>query len=80
MGLPYLPLTANMVAFGPLGVLLPFPVKLRFRVLDPIYFNVAPGAERYSASRVLAEAEEIRRLLQETLYDMLRERRNVWLG
>jgi len=41
---------------------------------------VAPGAERYSASRVLAEAEDIRRLLQETLYDMLRERRNVWLG
>jgi len=80
LGLPYVPLTANMMVFGPLGVLLPFPVKLRFRVLDPIHFDVAPGAERYSASRVLAEAEAIRHLLQETLYDMLRERRNVWLG
>jgi 1-acyl-sn-glycerol-3-phosphate acyltransferase len=77
---PYLPLTANMMVFGPLGVVLPFPVKLRFRVLDPVYFDVPAGEERYSSARILAEAEEIRGQMQETLYDMLRERHSVWRG
>ena len=39
-----------------------------------------PNQERYSRSRVMDEAERIRTDLQETLYDMLRERRSVWFG
>ncbi len=78
--LPYLPITANMLVLGPLGVVTYFPAKFRLRVLEPVHFDVPPGQERYSKSRVMDEAESIRQRLQETLYDMLRERRSVWFG
>jgi 1-acyl-sn-glycerol-3-phosphate acyltransferase len=78
--LPYAPITANMLVFGPLGAVLPFPAKFRLRVLDPVLFDVAPDQERYSRSRVMEAAESIRVRLQETLYEMLGDRRSVWFG
>jgi len=78
--LPYLPLTANMLAFGPAGLLLYFPAKFRLRVLEPVTFDVPPGQERYSRSRVMEESERIRARIQEALYDMLAQRRSVWFG
>jgi 1-acyl-sn-glycerol-3-phosphate acyltransferase len=80
LGVPYVPVTANMLAFGPAGLLLYFPAKFKLRVLDPVSFDVPAGQERYSKSRVMDEAEKIRMNLQETLYDMLRARRSVWFG
>jgi len=80
LGLPYAPLTANMVAFGPLGAVLPFPVKMRFKVLEPVHFDVDADAERYPRSRILTEAEEIRDHMQVALWEMLRQRRSIWLG
>lgn len=80
IGVPYVPVTANMLLFGPLGVFAYFPSKFKLRVLDPVTFDVPPGQERYSKSRVMEEAENIRMHLQETLYEMLRERRSVWFG
>jgi len=80
LGLPYLPVTANMLLLGPLGAVTYFPAKFRLRVLPPIRFDVPAGQDRYSKSRVMDEAEGIRMLIQETLYDMLRERRSVWFG
>src|SRR5437868_9944573 len=39
LGVPYVPITANMLAFGPLlGGLLYFPSKFKLKVLDPIHF------------------------------------------
>jgi 1-acyl-sn-glycerol-3-phosphate acyltransferase len=78
--LPYIPVTANMLAFGPLGILLPFPTKFRLRVLEPVRFDVEPLQERYSKSRVMEEAEAVRARMQETIYDMLRVRQSVWFG
>lgn len=79
--LPYFPVTANMVAFGPLlGAVTYFPVKLRMRVLEPVTFDVEPGLERYSKSRVMDEAEQVRSRLQDALHDLLRERRSVVFG
>ena len=78
LGVPYVPITANMVMFGPLGLLAYFPAKFRLRVLDPVHFDVPPDQERYSKSRIMDAAEDIRVDLQETLYDMLRQRRSVW--
>ena len=76
-----MPLTANMLLFGPLlGTLLYFPAKFRLRVLDPVRFDVPPDQERYSKSRVMDEAEDIRLAMQESLYEMLRQRRSVWFG
>ncbi|HVM66983.1 MAG TPA: lysophospholipid acyltransferase family protein [Acidimicrobiales bacterium] len=78
--LPYIPITANMLAFGPLGIVLPFPAKFRLRVLEPVRFDVPPGQERYSKSRVMEESEAIRTRMQEAIFDMLRERESVWFG
>jgi 1-acyl-sn-glycerol-3-phosphate acyltransferase len=80
LGLPYFPVTANLLALGPLGVVVPFPAKFTLRVLDPISFDVPPDQERYSKSRVVDEAERIRGVIQESVYDMLRTRRSVWFG
>jgi 1-acyl-sn-glycerol-3-phosphate acyltransferase len=77
---PYIPITANMVVFGPLGVVMPFPAKFRLRVLEPIHFDVPPRQERYSKSRVMEESENVRTRMQETIYEMLRDRRSVWFG
>jgi 1-acyl-sn-glycerol-3-phosphate acyltransferase len=81
LGLPYVPITANHLIFGPLlGTLLYFPAKFRLKVLPPVHFDVPPDEERYSRSRIMDEAEGIRVSLQETLYEMLRARRSVWFG
>ncbi|GAC1535200.1 MAG: hypothetical protein NVS3B12_16930 [Acidimicrobiales bacterium] len=80
LGAPYVPITANMMLMGPLGALVYFPAKFRLQVLDPVTFDVPADQERYSKSRIMDEAESIRVMLQETLYDMLRARRSVWFG
>jgi 1-acyl-sn-glycerol-3-phosphate acyltransferase len=77
---PYVPITANVLTMGPLGVVLPFPAKFKLRVLDPVRFDVPPDQERYSKSRIMEESERIRTQLQEAVYDMLRDRRSVWFG
>ncbi len=84
LGLPYAPVTANMLALGPflgpLGALVHFPTKFKLRVLDPVHFDVPPDQPRYSRSKVMDEAESIRQQIQEALYDMLRTRSSVWRG
>ena len=81
LGLPYAPITANHLVFGPLlGSVMYFPSKFRLRVLDPIHPDVPPDQDRYSKSRIMDEAEAIRLAIQENLYEMLRVRRSVWFG
>jgi 1-acyl-sn-glycerol-3-phosphate acyltransferase len=81
LGLPYAPLTANMLVLGPvLGLVGYFPAKFRLRVLPPRRFEVPPLQERYPRSRIMEEAEAVRRAIQEALYDMLSRRRSVWFG
>jgi 1-acyl-sn-glycerol-3-phosphate acyltransferase len=80
LGVPYVPVTANMLLLGPLGVLGYFPSKFKLRVLDPVRFDMPSGQERYSKSRIMDEAEKIRAQMQETIIDMLRDRRSIWFG
>ncbi len=80
LGVPYVPITANMLAFGPLGAVAYFPAKFKIRVLEPVTFDVAPDQPRYSRSRIMDASEEIRQSIQEALYDMLQQRRSVWFG
>jgi 1-acyl-sn-glycerol-3-phosphate acyltransferase len=83
LGLPYFPITANMVAFaglGPLGAVLDLPSKIKIRVLEPVAFDVEPDQPRYSRSRIMDESEAIRQRIQEALLDMLRARESVWFG
>jgi 1-acyl-sn-glycerol-3-phosphate acyltransferase len=78
--LPYFPVTVNSLLLGPIGYVTYFPVKIKLRVLDPVTFDIEPGLDRYSRSRVMDEAESIRARLQDSIRDMLRERRSVWFG
>jgi 1-acyl-sn-glycerol-3-phosphate acyltransferase len=77
LGIPYFPITANML----LGLgLLHLPAKIRIRVLEPITFDVEPDQPRYSRSLIMDESERIRQQVQEALYDMLRQRESIWFG
>jgi hypothetical protein len=80
LGIAYVPLTANMLLLGPLGLVCHLPAKFKLRVLDPVSFDVPPDQDRYPRSRVFEEAEAIRQHMQASLYDMLRARRSVWFG
>jgi 1-acyl-sn-glycerol-3-phosphate acyltransferase len=80
LGVPYVPITANMALLGPLGVVGYFPAKFKLRVLEPVTFDVPPDQVRYSRSRIMDESEGIRQKIQEALYDMLQQRRSVWFG
>ena len=78
---PYLPFTLNHLLLGPvLGSFVYLPAKFRFRVLEPVRFDVEPGLERYPRGQVMEAAEAIRRQMQETLYEMLAKRRSIWFG
>ena len=57
-----------------------FPAKFRLRVLDPVHFDLPPDRERYSKSRIMDEAEGIRSSLQDTLWEMLKQRKSIWMG
>ena len=78
LGLPYVPITANLLALGPIGALAWLPAKFHLRVLEPVHFPVPPGQSRYQRSRVMEASEDIRLRIQEALYDMLRARRSIW--
>ena len=86
IGAPYFPITANMLALGPVlgplaGAVGYFPAKFKLKVLDPVRFeDVEPGQRRYSRSRIMDESERVRQMIQEELYSMLRARRSVWFG
>ena len=81
LGLPYFPITANQLLFGPvLGLVAYLPAKFKLKVLDPVSFDLAPDQPRYSKSRIMEEAERIRQEIQTALYDMLRARTSVWRG
>jgi 1-acyl-sn-glycerol-3-phosphate acyltransferase len=78
--LPYFPVTVNMLALGPLGLLVPLPAKIKLSVMEAITFDVEPDLERYSRAKVMEAAEEIRSALQRKVVEMVSERRSVWFG
>jgi hypothetical protein len=78
--LPYFPVTVNMLALGPLGLLVPLPAKFKLSVMEPVTFDVEPDLERYSRAKVMEAAEQIRSALQHKVLEMVAERRSVWFG
>ncbi len=80
VGLPFVPVTPQMLVLGPLGVLAYAPAKFEVRFLEPVEFADKPNLPRYSRARVMEHADQIRDQIQAELYDMLRERRSVWFG
>ena len=81
LDVPYVPLTANMFLFGPVGgLVMPLPAKFKLRVLEPVHFDVPTDQDRYNRSVVLEQSEAIRSRIQTALLEMLRARRSVWFG
>jgi len=80
LGVPYVPVTVNMLLLGPLGLAFFFPAKFRLRVLEPVVMDVLPDQPRYSKSKVMETAELIRGRMQDALNEMLAQRQSVWFG
>ena len=75
------PFTLNTLLFGPvLGPLLPFPAKIRARVLPPVYFDETPDQASYPRSVVMDRAEEVRSAMQAAITQMRTQRKSVWRG
>lgn len=80
-----MPLLTSLAPLGrrlrlPLGSPLPLPAKVRLRFLQPVAKHDLQAAARGGGGGVQELTEAIRRLIQENLWEMVAERRSVWLG
>jgi 1-acyl-sn-glycerol-3-phosphate acyltransferase len=79
-GLIYFPVTPTFPALGIAGVVAYLPAKFRIRFLEPIPTDQW-GPEPWNDRGLVQEvAEDVRARIQESLIDLLAERRSVWLG
>jgi 1-acyl-sn-glycerol-3-phosphate acyltransferase len=75
------PITLNMLLFGPLlGAVAQFPAKIRAQALPPIHFDAPTDLDHYDHSVLMDHAENIRTQLQTALGRMLNARKSVWEG
>jgi len=79
LGLPYFPVTPFFPHLGPVGML-PLPTKWYIEFGEPIE-TASVGAEAAEDPMVVFEmADQVREIIQETLYRLLSQRGNVFLG
>ncbi|MGZ4523155.1 MAG: 1-acyl-sn-glycerol-3-phosphate acyltransferase, partial [Mycobacteriaceae bacterium] len=79
LGLPYFPVTPLFPHLGPLG-LLPLPSKWYIEFGEPIE-TASLGAEAAEDPMAVFDmADQVREVIQETLYRLLSQRTNVFLG
>jgi len=79
-GLLYFPITPTFPWFGPLGMLGYLPAKFRVRFLEPIDTAALGSDPDEDKALVQTVSQEIRARIQETLHEMVGERRSVWFG
>jgi 1-acyl-sn-glycerol-3-phosphate acyltransferase len=77
-GLLYFPITPTFPHFGMAGMLGYLPAKFKLRFLEPIRFDEEDMQD--DKALVQTVAQDIRGRIQENLWDMLGERKSVWLG
>jgi 1-acyl-sn-glycerol-3-phosphate acyltransferase len=77
-GLLYFPITPTFPHFGLLGMLGYLPAKFKIRFLEPIHFD-QEGMHR-DKSMVQSVAHDVRRRIQENVWQMVGERESVWFG
>jgi 1-acyl-sn-glycerol-3-phosphate acyltransferase len=78
-GLPYFPVTPTWPLLGPLGAV-PLPSKWYIEFGEPIRTDqYEPGAAE-DPMLVFNLTDQVRETIQQTLYRLLTQRRNVWLG
>jgi 1-acyl-sn-glycerol-3-phosphate acyltransferase len=78
LGFPYFPITPTFPLLGPVG-LAPAPTKWRIAFGEPIRFNEGPGSsdDELLISRL---AEQVRGTIQDMVDELVRARKNVFLG
>ncbi len=77
-GLLYFPITPTFPHFGLLGMLGYLPAQFKLRFLEPIEFH-EEGLHR-DKSMVQSVAQDVRRRIQENVWEMVGERESVWFG
>jgi 1-acyl-sn-glycerol-3-phosphate acyltransferase len=78
-GLLYFPITPTFPALGLLGMLGYLPAKFRIRFLEPVRTDDLGDEPWQDKALVQTLAQEIRTTIQDALYNVLGERRSVWL-
>jgi 1-acyl-sn-glycerol-3-phosphate acyltransferase len=79
-GLLYFPITPTFPWLGPLGMLGYLPAKFRVRFLEPIDIAELDGDPDGDKALVQTISQEVRARIQETLHEMVAERKSVWFG
>ena len=79
-GLIYFPITPTFPLLGLLGGVAYLPAKFFIRFLEPIPTDQWGDEPWDDKGLVQTVAEEVRARIQEELYEMLANRRSVWLG
>jgi 1-acyl-sn-glycerol-3-phosphate acyltransferase len=78
-GAPYFPVTPLFPLLGPLG-LIPLPSKWYIEFGEPIRTDEIDPAEADDPMRVFNLTDQVRESIQHTLYRLLSQRRNAFLG
>jgi 1-acyl-sn-glycerol-3-phosphate acyltransferase len=78
-GAPYFPVTPTFPLLGPLG-LVPLPSKWYIEFGEPIRTDTLDPAEADDPMRVFNLTDQVRETIQHTLYRLLSQRRNAFLG
>jgi 1-acyl-sn-glycerol-3-phosphate acyltransferase len=79
LGAPYFPITPLFPLFGPLG-LVPLPSKWYIEFGEPIRTDTIGVAEADDPMTVFNLTDQVRETIQHTLYRLLSQRRNAFLG
>jgi 1-acyl-sn-glycerol-3-phosphate acyltransferase len=78
-GLPYFPITPLFPLLGPLGVV-PLPSKWYIEFGEPIRTDRYTAADAEDPMLVFNVTDQVRETIQQTLYRLLSQRRNAFLG
>lgn len=79
LGLPYFPVTPLFPHFGPLGAV-PLPSKWYIEFAEPVETASYPEGAADDPMLVFNLSDQVREAIQQTLYRMLSQRANVFLG
>ncbi|WP_433870394.1 lysophospholipid acyltransferase family protein [Saccharopolyspora sp. CA-218241] len=79
LGLPYFPVTPTFPHLGPLGAV-PLPSKWYIEFGEPIETADYPEGSAEDPMLVFSAADQVREIIQQTLYRLLSQRTNVFLG
>ncbi len=79
LGAPYFPVTPLFPLLGPLG-LVPLPSKWYIEFGEPISTGTIGAAEADDPMTVFNLTDQVRETIQHTLYRLLSQRRNAFLG